>query len=194
MKKIVLSLLVVSLFVSCDQLTQLKTQILKNDEPVAVVDSFQLLPPIDTLALTLDALRQKRLPDRYKQNGDVKTKILSFTGTKMQDIPVYIFKDSMNNELEFNKNSTRFNLLVKSKRATPENGGFDPNPAYVNRHFRVVWRNITLVSKPTSEEEYYNQELDEIIYLKEMNEFLLKVDKLEAKEPEKTDGKAQKIK
>ena len=58
----------------------------------------------------------------------------------------------------------------------------------------MVWRNITLVSKPTSEEEYYNQELDEIIYLKEMNEFLLKVDKLEAKEPEKTDGKAQKIK
>lgn len=131
-----------------------------------IKDSVVLPAPIDTLTLTLDALRNKRLPEGYKMIGDVKAEVLTYTGFRMGDVAYYVFKNETGNEISFNGNDTNFPLTVKSANPTEENGGKDPNPRYLNKTFRTVWRRIRLDHKPQTELELYYQEYDEIIYLK----------------------------
>lgn len=134
-----------------------------------IKDSVILPAPIDTLALTLDALRNKRLPEGYKMIGDVRADVLTYTGFRMGDVAYYVFKNETGKEISFNGNDTNFPLTVKSANPTEENGGKDPNPRYLNKTFRTVWRLIQLDHKPQTELELYYQEYDEIIYLKEVS-------------------------
>ena len=123
---------------------------------------------VDTLALTLDALRKKPLHAGYKMIGDVRTAILTYSDFRMGDAATYVFKNETGDEITFNGNDTKFLLTVKSIEPTIENGGKDPNPVLLNKKYRVVWRRIQLDHKPQNEMELYYQEFDQIIYLKEM--------------------------
>ena len=139
-----------------------------NSETIPETDSVVQLAPIDTLALTLDALRNKPLQTGYKMIGDVRTAILTYADFRMGDAATYVFKNETGDEIAFNGNDTKFLLTVKSIEPTIENGGKDPNPVLLNKKYRVVWRRIQLNHKPQNEMELYYQEYDEIIYLKEM--------------------------
>lgn len=132
--------------------------------------------PVDTLALTLDALRMKRLPNGYKMIGDIKTATLTYAGCQMGDGGYFIFVDDAGNEILFSGNDTQFHLAVKSQNPTEENGGFDPNPQYLNRKFQTFWRRIQLENRPQNENELYYQEFDEIIFMKLLPRPLLQAD------------------
>lgn len=132
------------------------------------VDTVLDFSPVDTMALTLEALNKKRLPYGYKMLDSVKTEILTYTGFRMDDIRNYVFTDEAGNEILFSGNDTQFQLAVQSEVANEKNGGFNPNPQYLNRKFQVFWRRIQLKHRPQNEIELYYQEYDEIIFLKLM--------------------------
>lgn len=174
MKKLYLLLILPILIVSCDYLPKRNTP--KSSE--IIVDESIIVDTgyVDTLALTLEALRHKRLPARYVMSGDVKTEILFFVDYRVDDIPNFVFLTDKGEEVLFNRNDTRFDLLVKAERKTPENGGYQPNPVYKDKRYRVVWRNILIDGKPENEHEYFHQNLEEIIFLKEINEYVYEDD------------------
>lgn len=174
MKKFATLFLLIIIAVSCTNPFQKQ-----QSKPVQSTDTVLDYSPVDTLALTLEALRQKRLPQGYRMIGDVQTENLSFTGFRMNDSGYYIFTDSAGNEKLFSGNDTRYHLTVKSLNPTEENGGFDPNPKYLNKKFQVFWRHIQLESRPSNETELYYQEYDEIIFLKEMPLLILPADSLQ---------------
>lgn len=160
------------LLISCGNST---TQ--KSDESSSGKDSIEVQAPIDTLELTLDALRNKRLREGYKMIGDVKTDILTFTGFEMGDAAYFIFSNSSGKTISFSGNSTNVELIIPMPDSLSESvlpsevepvdtGGNMPNPKYLNKKFRVVWRTVQLDRKPQNEIEFYYQEYDEIIYLK----------------------------
>ncbi len=141
----------------------------KNDsENTPATDSVFQQTTVDTLTLTLDALRNKHLPPGYKMTGDLKTDVLSFSGFRMEDAATYVFRNESGDEIIFNGNDTNFPLTVKSMHTTENNGGKDPNPVLLNKKFRVVWRRIRLDHKPQNETELYYQQFDQIIYMKEV--------------------------
>ncbi len=119
-----------------------------NSETIPETDSVVQLAPIDTLALTLDALRNKPLQTGYKMIGDVRTAILTYSDFRMGDAATYVFKNETGDEITFNGNDTKFLLTVKSIEPTIENGGKDPNPVLLNKKYRVVWRRIQLYPAP----------------------------------------------
>lgn len=163
MRKFFSLLFLIIIAVSC------KNPLQKNGTKTAQNSDTALdFSPVDTMALTLEALRNKRLPNGYEMVGDVKTEILTYTGFRMNDTKLYVFKNEAGNEVLFSGNDTQFQLTVKSQNPTEENGGFDPNPRYLNKKFQTFWRRIQLVHNPMSETELYYQEYDEIIFLKMM--------------------------
>ncbi len=170
MKKIIPLFLLIFVFSSCDFVNTKYQQFVKGEAPQGI-DTIIVEGSIDTLALTLDALRKKRIPNGYQIVDDIKTEILFYTGFSMGDVGLYHFKNAAGDEYVFNGNDTNFILEVKSKNPTKENGGLDPNPRYLNKEFRVVWRKIQLIGNPRNEAEFYNQELDQIIYLQEQVRF-----------------------
>ena len=163
MNKLILTVLFLLLMVSCGNSSKKNTDETSWDNENVVSHSI-----IDTLALTLDALRNKRLPEGYKTIGEVKTDILTFIGFRMGDVGYFVFSNESGDEISFSGNDTYLHLTEKSMNPTEENGGNDPNPRYLNKKFRTVWRRIQLDHKPQNETELYYQEYDEIIYLKEI--------------------------
>ena len=140
----------------------------KSADSFPTKDSVVLHTPIDTLALTLDALQNKRLPEGYKTIGEIRTAVLTYTAFRMGDVVYYVFSNETGDEISFSGNDSHFPLTVKSPNPNDENGGKDPNSRYLNKTFRVVWRRLQLDHKPQTETELYYQQYDEIIYLKEM--------------------------
>ena len=171
MRKLSSLLLLMIIAVSCNNPFQ---KIISNSEESS--DTTLDFSPVDTLALTLDALRMKRLPNGYKMVGDIKTATLTYTGFRMGDAGYYIFADEAGNEILFSGNDTQFHLTVKSQNPTEENGGFDPNPQYLNRKFETFWRRNQLENRPQNENELYYQEFDEIIFMKLLPMPLIQVD------------------
>lgn len=173
MKKGVSILFLAILLVACGHSSNKK-----EDRVAQMSDSMEAPAPVDTLALTMDALRDRRLPDGYKMVGDLKTDILTYAGFEMSDAAYFIFKNSSGNTISFSGNDTNLELTVpkpdpKTESVLPsevkivETGGYVPNPKYLNKKFRVIWRSIQLNRKPQNETEFYYQEFDEVIYLKE---------------------------
>ncbi len=176
MKNGFLITLLLCLLVSCGNPSdQSKSKSVQSDDSVEV----EARTPVDTLSLTLDALRNKPLREGYKRLGDVKTDILTFTGFEMGDAAYFIFTNSSGKTISFSGNDTNVELIIPmpdslSESVLPsevepvETGGNLPNPKYLNKKFRVVWRTVQLDRKPQNEIEFYYQEYDEIIYLKEV--------------------------
>lgn len=165
MKKLSLLILLAVVFYSCKNNPFQKFY----SNPAVETDTVALdFSPVDTLALTLEALDNKRLPDGYKKLDSVKVAILTYTGFHVDDVKCYVFEDEAGNEISFSGNDTQFHLIIKSNTPNEENGGFDPNPQYLNKKFQVFWRRIQLDRRPQTETELYYQEYDEIIFLKMM--------------------------
>lgn len=163
MNKLFLTALFLALIVSCGHSSKKSTDNTTPDN-----ENIVSISSVDTLALILDALRNKRLPDGYRSTGDLRSGILTYTGFRMEDAGNYVFTNESGDEISFSGNDTHLHLTVKSANPTQDNGGNDPNPVYLNRKFRIVWRRIQLDHKPQNETELYYQEYDQIIYLKEM--------------------------
>ncbi len=143
---------------------------MRSETPQSI-DSFITNEPIDTLALTLDALRKKRVPNGYQVIDDIKTNLLTYVGFSANDVGSYTFVNAEGEEFVFNGNDTNFILEVKAKNPTKENAGLEANPRYLNKQFRVVWRKLMLARSPQNEFEFYNQEVDQIIFLQEQTLF-----------------------
>lgn len=182
MKKIFSLLFLIIIAISCNNPFQKSDKSTDQD-----TDTTLDFTPVDTLALTLEALRNKRLPNGYQMIGDVKTEILTYSGFRMNDIGYFVFKDETGNEILFGGNDTRFHLTKKSQNPTEENGGFDPNPRYLNRKFQTFWRRVQLTYQPQNERELYYQEFDEIIFLKMMP--MEVIPQKSSTQNNKTDGK-----
>jgi len=94
--------------------------------------------------------------------------ILTFKSVAFGDMIHIFFVDKKNKEYDFGGNITKFKLDVDATNPEDEDG-YEANKKYVNKKFRVVWRTIKLKNKPKDEMEFYYQEYDEIIYLKQLN-------------------------
>lgn len=174
MKKITTVALLLVLMVSCGSSSSNKNEQSQNEEYATNQAS------IDTSEITMEALRNKKLPDEYNRVGDIKTAVLVFTGFENGDVSYFIFKNSLDQDIKFSGNVTKIPLALKSRPQSVESVvpsesaltiGNDniPNPLYLNKKFRVAWRTVQLNRKPQNETENYYQKYDEIIYLKAIN-------------------------
>lgn len=173
MKKLFPLIVLVLVFTSCDFVESKYNQFVRGETPQGI-DSIIVNEDIDTLALTLDALRKKRVPGGYQVVDDVKTDLLTYVGFYMNDVPQYTFTNAEGEEFIFSSNDTNFILEIKSQNPTKENKGLEANSRYLNKEFRVVWRNLILTHAPQNETEFYNQEVVQIIFLQEQTRFPVK--------------------
>ncbi|MHB9056763.1 MAG: hypothetical protein ACYC2P_11535 [Paludibacteraceae bacterium] len=174
MKKIIAAALLLILLVSCGSSSSNKNEQSQNEE--YVTNQVQ----IDTSELTMEALRNKKLPDEYNRVGDIKTEVLVFTGFENGDVSYFIFKNLSDQSIKFSGNITKIPLTLRSRPQNIESVvpsesaltvGNDniANPLYINKKFRVAWRTVQLNRKPQNETENYYEKYDEIIYLKAIN-------------------------
>lgn len=174
MRKLFALIVCVIIFSSCDFITNKYNQYFK-EEPPQPIDTIIVDEDVDVMALTLDALRKKRIPSGYQIVGDVQSDLLTYIGFLFDDVKHYIFKNANGEKFVFSNNDTNFALKVKSKKSPRKNRGFEANPRYVNKEFRVVWRKLILTRAPQNETEFYNQEVDQIIFLQEQTQYPVQV-------------------
>lgn len=123
---------------------------------------------VDSLSLLLDDLKEfTRDDDTWKVVGGLKTAELRYKDVYFGDLYHLIFIGDDKKEYDFNGNNTNIDL---DQDATSENDedGYEPNKKYVNKKFRVVWRHLKLKTKPKDEMEWYYEEHDQIVYLKQL--------------------------
>ncbi|HHT21903.1 MAG TPA: hypothetical protein GXZ87_01135 [Bacteroidales bacterium] len=173
MRKLFALIACVLVFSSCDFITNKYNQYFK-EEPPQPIDTIIIDEDVDVMALTLEALRKKRIPSGYQIVGDVQSDVLTYLGFMVDDVKQYIFKNANGEKIVFSDNDTNFALKIKSKKSPRKNGGFEANPRYVNKEFRVVWRKLILTRDPQNEIEFYNHEIEQIIFLQEQTQFLIK--------------------
>ena len=127
---------------------------------------IQVTEETQSIKSLLEQLSKKPLPENYTVVGELKTKTLRYADFGIGDMSHYIFIDAQNTHYNFNGNDTDVKLIVDAAQPDDENGGYEPNPEYLNKSFRVVWRTVKLNKEPSDIIETYYQEYDEIIYLK----------------------------
>ena len=122
----------------------------------------------DTIAELLNQLKNIPPGDNYIVIGELKTDILKFKSVAFGDIMHFGFVDKKNKEYDFWGNITEIQLETDSTNPEDEYG-YEANEKYVNKNFRVVWRTLKMKNKPRDEIDWYYEEYDQIIYLKEIN-------------------------
>ncbi len=160
MKKVIYLVLTIIVFSGCVNTSQKNVE--KDNDTDTIVPS---MPSADDEAALLERMSKKPLPENYVMVGELETDTLTYVEFGMGDLAHYIFTDSEDVNYNFNGNESGLSLQIDAAEPSEENGGYEANPEYLNRKFKVVWRSIKLDKEPSDVMEMYYQEFDQIIYL-----------------------------
>lgn len=160
MKKNLYMLILATAISSCINHTQKKDNNPAENDTVAEQRNDNATKPADNDLIASD------IPEGYTQIGDIHSDTLTYTGFTMGDLAHFTFQDKKGNDLDINKVNEKYELLISAKNPSDENGGYDPNPEYLNKEYIVLWRTLKLNHEPKDEMEMYYQEYNELIHMK----------------------------
>ena len=107
----------------------------------------------------MSRLRKKKVMQDYHMVGDLDQDVLAFDDCSVGDYEHFTFKDSRGAVLTFDLNSTNVELCTYDD-------DFGANRRYINKKFKVIWRDLKLDAHVDSEIMLMD-EMKEILYLEE---------------------------
>ena len=107
----------------------------------------------------MSRLRKKKVIPDYHVVGDLDQDVLAFDDCSVGDYEHFTFKDSRGAVLTFDLNSTNVELCTYGDE-------FGANRRYINKKFKVIWRDLKLDAHVDSEIMLMD-EMKEILYLEE---------------------------
>lgn len=163
MRKLSLLILAAILLSACDYIPKLT----KKSED-SFVDTVYNVTPVDTLQLTLEALKNKPIIRGYQQKNELNVDTLYYAGFSISeyDLEQYHFVNENNEKFVFDRNDTKWKLIKKSDYPTTVNKGLVPNPELLASKLLIVWRELVLLKEAHNQEAYIDENLKEIVFIK----------------------------
>ncbi len=116
----------------------------------------------DSMAILMEQLKAKPLDTAYNMVGELHTDTLTYTGADFGDILHLHFTNTKGEELDLMQNSTDVELFTETE------SGIATVKALVGKKFFAVWRELKKKIESTKGEDWYYNEMTQIIYLKQL--------------------------
>ncbi len=116
----------------------------------------------DSRAILMEELKAKPLDTAYNMVGELHTDTLTYAGADFGDILHLHFTNTKGEELDLMQNSTDVELFTETE------SGIATVKALVGKKFFAVWRELKKKIESTKGEDWYYNEMTQIIYLKQL--------------------------
>ncbi|MBL0154125.1 MAG: hypothetical protein IPP93_11795 [Chitinophagaceae bacterium] len=116
----------------------------------------------DSMTILMEQLKAKSIDTAYNMVGELHTDTLTYTGAEFGDILHLHFTNTKGEELDLMQNSTDVSLFTETE------GGIMTEKALVGKKFFTVWRELKKKIESTKGEDWYYNEMTQIIYLKQL--------------------------